>query len=204
MEAQRQRIVAAMASCCAGKSFAKTQISDVVALARVSRTTFYQLFDSKRTCFDLVVEGCVERMREVVVATHSADDTPQDAVRKATSALLDLLATERGMARVALVEAVSVDPGIVEHYRELLLPALESRWRVAGEEPRGRTDPRIAFGRLQILIFDHLAAERFDELPALLPEVVYAVLLPFAGHDEALRQAGLAAKERGLSTEGTP
>lgn len=204
MEAQRQRIVAAMASCCAGRSFAKTKVSDVVALARVSRTTFYQLFGDKRGCFDRVVESCVERMREVASASSSADDTPQDAVRKATAALLDLLATERGMARVALVEAVSVDPGIVEHYRELVLPAIERRWRVAGEEPRGRTDPRIAFGRLQILIFDQLAAERFDELPALLPEVVYAVLLPFAGHDEALRQAGLAAKERNLPTGDAP
>lgn len=60
-------------------------------------------------------------------------------------------------------------------------------------EIRGESDPRAAFGRAQVLILDQLVAGRVKQLPKLLPEIVYIAILPFAGHDEALRQARLIA-----------
>jgi hypothetical protein len=89
-------------------------------------------------------------------------------------------------------EAVSVEPGVVDRYRKLLIPALEKLWAGSGELHRGRTDPRLAFGRAQVLIYNQITAGEVERLPELLPEIVYIALLPFSGHEQALREARLA------------
>lgn len=192
---QRERIVEAMIEICAEKSFAAATIADIVGRASISRTTFYKHFVDKRACFDATLDLCVNELRSVAGSSHDPADPPAEAVRKGTVAVLELLAAKPALAQVALGEAVTVDPAIVERYRDLLLPALEGRWLSAGESLRGSSDPRIAFGRLQILFFDQLAGGRVKQLPELRPEIVYIAVLPFAGHEEALRQARLAAAE---------
>lgn len=190
---QRQRIIDAMVEICAEKTFTAATIADIVGRASVSRTTFYKHFDDKRACFDAALDNCVAQLREAAVTAPSAADTPPQAVRKATAAILELLAAQPALAQVALGEAVSVDPAVVVRYREMVVPALENCWTAAGEEMRGSSDPRLAFGRVQILLFEQISAGKVKRLPALLPEVVYIAVLPFAGHEEALRQARLTS-----------
>jgi AcrR family transcriptional regulator len=193
---QRHRIIEAMLEICAEKTFPAATIGDIVKRASISRTTFYKHFADKRACFDATLDDCVERMQAVVVASHADTDPPAEAVRKATAAILDLLATNPALAQVALGDAVAVDSEAILRYRDLALPALENCWKRAGGEVRGASDPRLAFARVQVLVFDQLAAGRAKELPQLLPEVVYIATLPFAGHEEALRQARLIAPAR--------
>ncbi|HSK49398.1 MAG TPA: TetR/AcrR family transcriptional regulator [Solirubrobacterales bacterium] len=183
-----------MVEICAEKTFSATTIADIVGRANISRTTFYKHFADKRACFDAALEDCIDRLREVAVAARAPTDTPPQAVRKATAAILELLAARPDLAQVALGEAVSVDPAVVARYREMVIPALEGCWTAAGEEMRGSSDPRIAFGRVQILLFEQISAGKAKRLPALLPEIVYIAVLPFAGHEEALRQARLTSE----------
>jgi hypothetical protein len=116
-------------------------------------------------------------------------------VRKAAAAMLDLMAKRPALAHLVMGEAVSVKPAVTARYRKLLIPALEDLWDAAGEPRRSHTDPRLAFGRAQVSIFNQIAAGHTRDLPDLLPEIVYIALLPFAGHDEALKQARLAGSE---------
>jgi hypothetical protein len=71
---------------------------------------------------------------------------------------------------------------------------VESLWARAGEQPRKHSSPGLAFGRAQLLVFHEVAAGRAEHLPALVPDIVYLAIAPFAGHDEGLRQARLAAE----------
>src|SRR5213596_3561078 len=48
---QRERMLDAMARAVAAKGYAKVTVSDVVALAGVSRRTFYEHFSDKEECF---------------------------------------------------------------------------------------------------------------------------------------------------------
>src|SRR3954453_20626074 len=48
---QRERMLDAMARAVAAKGYAKLTVSDVVALAGVSRRTFYEQFADKEECF---------------------------------------------------------------------------------------------------------------------------------------------------------
>jgi AcrR family transcriptional regulator len=190
---QRHRIVEAMIQICAEKTFAETTIADIVSAASISRTTFYKHFTDKRTCFDAAVEACIGELQATAEASGTGTDTPAETVRKATVAILELMAAKPALAQVAVGEAMAVNGGIAERYQELVVPALEGCWTAAGEEIKGSSDPRAAFGRVQFLILDQLLAGRVKQLPKLLPEVVYILILPFAGHDEALRQARLLA-----------
>jgi AcrR family transcriptional regulator len=186
---QRQRIVDAMLASCAEKTYPATTIADIVSRARISRTTFYKRFADKRECFDAAVDYCIAEVQATAAAAHSSQDSPAVAVHKATATILDLLASRPDLAQLLMCEAVSVEPAVVDRYRRLLIPALESLWRGAGEAAQSYADPRLAFGRAQVLIFNQIAAGHAKDLPELLPEIVYLALLPFAGHDEAVRQS---------------
>jgi AcrR family transcriptional regulator len=197
---QRHRIVEAMIECCAEKTYAATTIADLVSHASISRTTFYKRFDGKRECFDAALDYCIDRVRAVAVAAISPADPLPVAVGEAANAALELMAAEPPLAQVLVAEAVSVDPTVIGRYRKLVIPPLEALWQRDGEEGQeSHTDPRLAFGQAQVLIFNHVVAGQAEELPTLLPEIVYIALLPFAGHEQALQQAQLAAGGSELS-----
>lgn len=187
--AQRQRILDAMIECCAEKTYAATTITDIVACARISRTTFYKHFEDKRACFDAAIDFCIEELQRVAASAHSPEDSPADAARKGATAVVGALAARPGLAQLLTGDAIAVDPAVIEHYRRATIPALEALWSKDGAGPETHTDPRLAFGQVQVLILNQIATGRADRLPELLPEIVYLTVGPYGGHEEALKQS---------------
>jgi AcrR family transcriptional regulator len=192
---QRQRIVDAMVASCAEKTYAATTIADLVSRASISRTTFYKQFDGKRECFDAALDWAVGELRRAAANSCSASDPPAEAVHKAAAATLRLMAAKPALAQLVMGEAIAVEPDAARRYRRLLIPALERLWEGADQPPSAGTDPRLWLGRAQVLIYNQILAGRTAELLDLLPEIVYIGVLPFAGHEEALRQARLAGSD---------
>lgn len=191
---QRRRIVDAMIDSCAEKTYAATTITDIVARAHISRTTFYKQFDDKRACFDAAIGHCIAQLQEVAGAAHAGEDDPADAVRKATSAVIEALAERPGLAQLLTGDAIAVDPQVIECYRKATIPALEALWSRGDGSAQAHSDPRLAFGKAQVLILNQIAIGEADRLPELLPEIVYLAVSPFGGHEEALHQARLAGE----------
>jgi AcrR family transcriptional regulator len=189
---QRQRIIDAMIDSCAEKTYAATTITDIVAGARISRTTFYKQFDDKRACFDAGVAHCIEQLQEVAASSHDSEDPPADAVRKGTTAVIEALAERPGLAQLLTGDAIAVDPKVIECYRKVTIPALEGLWTRGNGGAAAHSNPRLAFGKAQVLILNQIALGRADRLPELLPEIVYLAVSPFGGHEAALRQSQLA------------
>jgi AcrR family transcriptional regulator len=198
---QRRRIIDAMVSSCAEKSYPATTISDIVSRASISRTTFYKRFSGKRDCFDAAVEACIDEIRGVAGETSSGWDSPPEAVRKTTGALLELMASKPALAQVLTGDAIWFDPSITDRYRQLVMPALEGLLDVGGEGKAKHSSPGLAFGRAQLLIFNEIAAGRSEQLHSLHPEIVYLSLAPFIGHQEAIKQSRLA--EQCLQSKST-
>ena len=197
---QRQRIIEAMVASCAKKTYAETTIADLVSRACISRTTFYKRFTGKKECFDAAVDWCIEELEGAAASAHSSSDSPPEAVRKATAATLGLMAANPALAQFVTGEAVAAEAAVVDRYRDLLMPAVESLWADADQPHDQYADPRLAFGRTQVLIYNQIIVHGAESLPDLLPEIAYILVLPFAGHDEALKQAQLAGQtSRGLS-----
>lgn len=189
---QRRRIVDAMIDSCAEKTYAATTITDIVARARISRTTFYKQFDDKRACFDAAIGHCIEQLQEVAAAAHDREDAPADAVRKGTRAVIQALAERPGLAQLLTGDAIAVDPRVIECYRKATIPALEALWVRSDGSAQAHSDPRLAFGKAQVLILNQIAIGETERLPELLPELVYLAVSPFGGHEAALQQSQLA------------
>jgi AcrR family transcriptional regulator len=184
-----------MVACCAAKTYAGTTIADVVSRAAVSRTTFYKLFNGKRDCFDAAVTQCIDRIVATTAAAAAGHDSPAEATRRGAAAVLELIAAEPELALVLSGDVVGVDPQLVDRYSTITVPAMEAMWARAGAPAAKHLSPGLAFGRAQLLVFHEVAAGRPERLPRLLPDIVYLAIAPFAGHDEALRQARLASTE---------
>ena len=166
---QRRRIIDAMIDSCAEKTYAATTITDLVARARISRTTFYKQFDDKR----VLVIG---------------------AGKMATAAVIAALAQRPGLAQLLTGDAIAVAPRVIECYRKATIPALEALWWQSDGSVQAHSDPRLAFGKAQVLILNQIAIGEADRLPELLPEIVYLAVSPFGGHEAALQQAQIAGE----------
>lgn len=193
VQSQRQRIIDAMIASCAEKTYAETTISDIVRGASISRTTFYKRFPDKRACFDATLDYGIDEVQATAAASHSSEDSPPEAVRKAATAVLELMAARPELAHLLGAEALAVEPRVNSRYRSLLIPAIQGLWN--GDLPRATMSAGLAFGRTQLLVFSQVAGGGAARLPELKPEVVYLALAPFAGHEEALHQSRLAAEE---------
>jgi AcrR family transcriptional regulator len=188
---QRQRILGSVAENCAEKTFAATTIGDIVKGAGISRGTFYKHFENKRACFGAAVEAFLAELREAIVDAYSSADSKTEAVRDAIAVLLDRMAAKPEYAHLLLVEAPAVDPAIVQSYRRIAIDALQEDWQPREGTKAGGADPKIAFGRAKVLIAYRLASREIDQIPKLLPELVYIALLPYVGQTRALKQAEL-------------
>ncbi|MFL5872561.1 MAG: TetR/AcrR family transcriptional regulator [Solirubrobacterales bacterium] len=200
-QSQRQRIVDAIVESCAEKTYAATTISDIVARAHISRTTFYKHFDDKRACFDAALDHCLAELQEIAADSHTDADPPADAARKAATAVLETLAARPGLAQLVTGDAIALQPKVVERYRQATVPALEGLWRRNGGTPQAHTDARLAFGQAQVLILNQIAIGEADHLPDLRGEIVYLAVSSYGGHEEALEQARIA-RETEISGAG--
>ena len=189
---QRQRILDAIIESCEEKTYAATTITDIVARAHISRTTFYKHFDDKRSCFDAALDRCLTELQEIAAESHQPGDPPAAAARKAATAILETLAARPGLAQLVTGDAIALQPKVVERYRQATVPALQALWRTDGKMPVAHIDPRLAFGQAQVLILNHIATGQADRLPELRGEIVYLTVSPFGGHEAALEQARIA------------
>jgi len=176
-----------MALCCATNSFAATTIADIVGEAQISRATFYKHFASKRACFDASVASFALTLEAAATEAYASGDSPPASLHLAIAAVLELLRANPSFARLMLIEVPVVDSTLLDAPRALLAKGMAVKWGTRG----GFDQSSVAvFGGAHVLMAQHVVAGRTGELPALLPELVYMILLPFAGQDRALAQSG--------------
>jgi AcrR family transcriptional regulator len=191
---QRERLLEATVRTVAEKGYGATTVADLTREAGISRTTFYAMFEDKEACFLAAYDGVVDALvRRIGVAYEAEEGWPQRA-RAGLAALLDALAEEPEIARLALVDAGAAGPAAQRRYRaalQRLTPFFEEGRDFA---PGGRSLPantsRMAIGAVAGLISDELAAGRADELPRLLSDVLFATLVPYIGPAAAAREVG--------------
>src|SRR5215211_7633444 len=98
--AQRAKLLEAMVQVVAEKGYAAATVADAVKVARVSRGTFYELFESKQAClmegYRLGIEVLEERIGEAVRHATSGDEE----IRLGLRAYLHALTDEPRFARV--------------------------------------------------------------------------------------------------------
>lgn len=102
--AQRARLLDAAVEVVAAKGYEAATVADIVRAARVSRGTFYALFDSKRACFAAAYLLGTEVLEQRVDEAIGAAADWRDELRLGIRAYLTALVAEPRFARVFLVE----------------------------------------------------------------------------------------------------
>ena len=195
---QRERILISMSRACAEKGYVATTIADIVEPAGVSRATFYELFKDKEECLQASMELSLADAMGRIVAVYSPDKPWAQMVTDAAAAFLDLLASRPAFARMALIEAPAAGGRSYEMYAsgKRVLQALLDRGRddPLEEEAIPPSAGRAALAAAESLIVGQILAGNSRRLRELLPDIVYIVVVPYLGQDEALRQSRQAER----------
>ena len=109
-KAQRAKVLEGMVQAVAQKGYAAATVADAVRLARVSRGTFYELFDSKEACLAAAYRHGAEVLEERITdAVRDASDWREE-LRLGLRAYLTTLESEPVFARVYLLEGDAIAP----------------------------------------------------------------------------------------------
>ncbi len=187
---QRARLLEAMTQVVADKGYLAATVSDVVAAARVSRSTFYALFESKEACFleayRLGTEVLNQRSDE---AALTAEGDARERLRAAQREYAVTLAAEPRYARSYLVEITTAGPAALAA-RDAELVRLGGRLRRSFEAIR-REEPELVMPSDDALFvvvagIDQLAAVwvrggRIADLPELADELTTIALAVLEG-----------------------
>lgn len=111
-ETQRERLLAGVVAVANRDGYTATNVSAVIAQARVSRPTFYEYFAGTEDCFLAALADANEQLlhdvREAVAG--AARDGGAPALRAALAALVEFARTEPELARFAMSESLGGGP----------------------------------------------------------------------------------------------
>jgi AcrR family transcriptional regulator len=186
---QRERILDAVLQAASQSGYAAMRIEDVIALAGVSRRTFYDHFANKEEAFLAAYELVLEQLLSGVTSAFASGESWTSRVRRGLAAFLNLLASEPVLAQVCVVEALAAGPRALarrttamEAFQALLQPP-------KGDALATSTAPPVAVeaivGGIYEVIYSRVTSQRTEELPSLLPSLLHSALLPFVGPEVA-------------------
>jgi AcrR family transcriptional regulator len=188
---QRERLIAAMLNAAAELGYLETNVQDVIDRAGVSRPTFYEHFSNKEDCFLAAFDTSAERLRKMVnAAAREGGDVWRDRVRFALEALLRFASREPDTARTMVVEARAASVAAVRRRVELMDDFARCLQAEAEELlTEGRTQTAVTasgiVGGVESLLYSRLCRQEYGQLEALLPSLMYFVVLPYEGHEAA-------------------
>ena len=191
----RDRILQAMAECCAENGFQETTVEAVLERAGVDRESFSTHFAGKEDCALAALNRIVSETLARISMADSRSEAAVDRRKFEGKAILDLMAARPAFAELGLMQSRQCGTARMhEAYESAARVLALMAERIDGTAGRPGATARAVLGGVEAVVRRELAAGRAERLAQLLPDFVYAVLVPFVGQGEALRQARLAAR----------
>ncbi len=200
---QRGRILHATAEVMMAKGYANATITDIVSQAAVSRDVFYAHFSDKQHAFLEAQQHPTQYILDTCAAAYfSAREWPERLWR-CLDALLGLIVADPAVAHLRLVECYAAGPAAIRRAEEITRFFTFFLEEGYGYRPQNRELPRLyseaIVGATFEIIQRAVAHGDVAQLPRQLPQIVYVAIVPFAGHQEAIRmleQFSVAEPER--------
>jgi AcrR family transcriptional regulator len=189
----RARILDALIATVSYRGYERTTLERVLCTAEVPAAVFDEHFTDKEDCFLQALDELVERVESRVLERLAHQAPWPQRVRQSLEALLEALTEDPDGTRVVLVECLSASAAASERHRALLrlFPALleEGRFHSADPDhlPPGTSEALV--GGIVAILHRRALEDRTGELPRLLSDLAYFVLLPYLGHHRALLAA---------------
>jgi AcrR family transcriptional regulator len=179
---QRARLIDAMVQVVCERGYARTSVSSVCARAKVSRSTFPELFDGLEDCFLTVMEDAYRHVRMLISQAFEREKSWLDGVRGALAALLSFFDSEPVRAHVLLVEVTAAGPRARERREQHIVSLtmlIEARW---GPPENGHPHSLVTAGVMASLLgvlHTHLVTGRKEPVIGLLGSLMGLVTAPY-------------------------
>jgi AcrR family transcriptional regulator len=196
---QRERLIVAMLQAASELGYRGTNVQDVIDRAGVSRPTFYEHFANKEDCFLAAFDTSAERLKsKMALAFNQGGEVWRDRLRFGMESLLHFASSEPDTARTLIVEARAGSAAAVKRRVELLddlARCLDSQARdlLPFGPPFSPITATGIVGGVEALLYARLCKGEYAELEALLPSLMYFMVLPYEGHEAAGEELTLGA-----------
>ena len=194
---RREALLRAMLVELARGGYAEMSAARALEAAGVSEDELAAEFASIDAClFAAYDDLTAELVRAVSAACDSAEPWPE-RVRAGLAALLGELAAEPLLARALVRSFPSIGPTAYERYVDLLArftPFMREgrEYAEVDEELPGEVE-LLAVGAAEAIIFTEIDTGAAAELPGMMPEILFSILVPFVGPDRATDEMRSAA-----------
>jgi AcrR family transcriptional regulator len=173
---QRDRLLDGMARAAATRGYAATSVADVLALAGVSRRTFYEQFADKEDCFLAAYDSFVHVATKRAAVAYRAAARPRDGLAHGLAALLGALAAEPDFARLTVVEVLAAGPQAVAR-RDALLRRFVRCIETTRTDVQGVVAPpeivaQAIAGGMYELVYARISQGPIERVPELADELL--------------------------------
>jgi AcrR family transcriptional regulator len=182
---QRDRLFRAMAEVTSERGYGDTGMRALLERARVSRITFYELFEDKLECFLAAYAEAIDDAVEAVGASCSEGGDAADRIRRGLRTLMERCRDEPAVARMCTVEILAAGPKgrearerTIERFAGLLEPPLRELY---GDGGSNATRTRAMVGAVHEATYRLLQASDPEGLPDAVGEIVELYLRPGTG-----------------------
>ena len=197
VEIQRARLLVAALGVVDELGYARVTVAHITGRARVSRRTFYDLFDNREDCLLAALESVVERVRDELAAAGLEGLSWRERVRVGCWVVLSFFDREPVLARVLVVQALRGGLRVLERRERVLgeLAGVINEGR--GENPRSADCPVLMaeglVGAVFAVVYGRLLRGDGEPLTGLFGELVGMIMLPYLGPGVARRERDRSA-----------
>jgi AcrR family transcriptional regulator/DNA-binding MarR family transcriptional regulator len=178
--------------------YQKMSVARVAGGARVSRRTFYDVFEDREDCFMAIFQDALERAGARVNGAYESPGAGGDKwcerVRNALTALLVFFDEEPRVASLLVVDALGAGPLVLERRAEVL-KGLSARLHRDGS--RAQSASKISpltgegvVGAVFSVIHTRISQKNRGTMLELLNPLMGMILLPYLGQAVAQRELG--------------
>jgi AcrR family transcriptional regulator len=192
-EIQRNRLFAAALGAIEEHGYAHATVAQITARSRVSRRTFYELFENREACLIALLEDVIRTLEDELAAADLAGLAWRERVRGGLWVILCFFDREPALARVLMDQSAHSGRLALKHRQRLntRLVAILDEGRAASTRA-DECSPLTAEGLLGAAagIINARLWQRTtrEPLAALLGELMSMIVLPYLGAAVARRE----------------
>ena len=198
VEIQRSRLLGAAVAAIEEYGYVHTTVEQITSRARVSRRTFYELFENREACLTALFEDVVGMIEGELAAAGLAGLGWCERVRGGLLVILSFLDREPALARVCVVQAARGGPEMLERREEIFARLAGVIDEGRGQGPRGGGCTALTaeglIGAAFVIVHARLARGECGPLVGLVGELMSLIVLPYLGPGAARREVARAAR----------
>ena len=190
-EMQRARLLSAAVVTVEELGWSGASVAHITARARVSRRTFYDLFENREDCLLAVLDEVVERVERELGEARLSALSWRERVRAGLWTILCFLDREPVLARVCVAQALQGGPRVLAR-REQILARLAGALDEGRNGENGRACPPLTaeglVGAVFSIVYARSMRSQCKPLADLFGELMGMLVLPYSGPAVARRE----------------